>query len=181
MFTTCDASGEAAQLFMQKHWDVMRSNDAGDLWHEVSGNLPTDFGFAVTFMRTNRKRFLWCRLRAIGMHYPPDGQLRVYRAKTGGNEWEALGKGCRAKDCYVNVCAMRWRWIRWTIAAFILGRQVGRFMFRRTRGTLVARSCGSAGGVSVEVQTLRDSSGVASAFAEFGQGCRRSYVEVSGR
>ena len=30
-------------LFMQKHWDVMRSDDAGESWHEVSGNLPTDF------------------------------------------------------------------------------------------------------------------------------------------
>ncbi len=34
-------------LFMQKHWDVMRSDDAGDTWREISGNLPTDFGFVV--------------------------------------------------------------------------------------------------------------------------------------
>ena len=34
-------------LFMQKHWDVMRSDNAGDSWHEVSGNLPSDFGFVV--------------------------------------------------------------------------------------------------------------------------------------
>src|SRR5205809_914373 len=34
-------------LFMQKHWDVLRSDDAGDSWKEVSGNLPTDFGFAI--------------------------------------------------------------------------------------------------------------------------------------
>ena len=33
------------RLFMQKHWDVMRTDDAGDSWREVSGNLPTDFGF----------------------------------------------------------------------------------------------------------------------------------------
>ena len=32
---------------MQKHWDVMRTDNAGDSWHEVSGNLPTDFGFAI--------------------------------------------------------------------------------------------------------------------------------------
>ena len=34
-------------LFMQLHWDVMRTDDAGDNWHEVSGNLPTDFGFPI--------------------------------------------------------------------------------------------------------------------------------------
>ena len=35
-------------LFMQKHWDVMRSDDGGDNWHEVSGNLPSDFGFPIS-------------------------------------------------------------------------------------------------------------------------------------
>src|SRR5207237_8256204 len=34
-------------LFMQKHWDVMRTDDAGESWQEVSGNLPTDFGFVM--------------------------------------------------------------------------------------------------------------------------------------
>ena len=34
-------------LFMQKHWDVMRTDNAGEQWHEVSGNLPTDFGFPI--------------------------------------------------------------------------------------------------------------------------------------
>ena len=34
-------------LFMQKHWDVMRSDDSGDSWKEISGNLPTDFGFPI--------------------------------------------------------------------------------------------------------------------------------------
>jgi hypothetical protein len=34
-------------LFMQKHWDVMRTDNAGEEWHEVSGNLPTDFGFPI--------------------------------------------------------------------------------------------------------------------------------------
>src|SRR5919112_1875152 len=34
-------------LFMQKHWDVMRTDDAGGSWREISGNLPTDFGFPI--------------------------------------------------------------------------------------------------------------------------------------
>jgi hypothetical protein len=35
-------------LFMQKHWDFMRSDDAGDNWHEISGNLPTLARFTTT-------------------------------------------------------------------------------------------------------------------------------------
>src|SRR5689334_6394670 len=34
-------------LFMQKHWDVLRTGDAGDNWTEVSGDLPSDFGFPI--------------------------------------------------------------------------------------------------------------------------------------
>jgi hypothetical protein len=37
------------------------------------------------------------------LHYVPDGKLRVYRSKSGGNEWEALTNGLPQKDCYVNV------------------------------------------------------------------------------
>ena len=36
-------------------------------------------------------------------HYVPDGRLRVYRSRTGGNEWEPLTKGLPQHNCYVNV------------------------------------------------------------------------------
>ncbi len=91
------------QLFMQKHWDVMRSNDAGDSWQEVSGNLPTDFGFVVDIHAHEPDTVYVVPITSDHLHYPPDGQLRVYRSKTGGNEWEALGNGLPQKDCYVNV------------------------------------------------------------------------------
>jgi len=32
---------------MQLHWDVMPTDNAGDLWFNISGNLPTDFGFPI--------------------------------------------------------------------------------------------------------------------------------------
>jgi photosystem II stability/assembly factor-like uncharacterized protein len=91
------------QLFMQKHWDVMRSNDAGDSWQEVSGNLPTDFGFVVDIHAHEPETVYVVPITSDHLHYPPDGQLRVYRSKTGGHEWEALGDGLPQKDCYVNV------------------------------------------------------------------------------
>jgi photosystem II stability/assembly factor-like uncharacterized protein len=91
------------RLFMQKHWDVMRSEDAGDNWTEVSGNLPTDFGFVIDVHAHEPETIYVVPIKSDQHHYPPDGALRVYRSRTGGNEWEALTKGLPQKDCYVNV------------------------------------------------------------------------------
>ena len=90
-------------LFMQKHWDVMRSDDAGDSWHEVSGNLPTDFGFAMDVHAHEPETVYVVPIKSDSEHFPPDGQLRVYRSRTGGNEWEPLTKGLPQRECYVNV------------------------------------------------------------------------------
>ena len=90
-------------LFMQKHWDVMRSDDAGDSWHEVSGNLPTDFGFPIDVHAHEPETIYVVPIKSDSEHFPPEGKLRVYRSRSGGNEWEALTKGLPQSDCYVNV------------------------------------------------------------------------------
>jgi photosystem II stability/assembly factor-like uncharacterized protein len=90
-------------LFMQKHWDVMRSDDAGESWHEVSGNLPTDFGFAIDVHAHDPDTIYVVPIKSDSEHYPPEGRLRVYRSRTGGHEWEALTKGLPQRNCYVNV------------------------------------------------------------------------------
>jgi len=90
-------------LFMQKHWDVMRSGDGGESWSEVSGNLPTDFGFPIDVHAHEPETIYVVPIKSDSEHFPPDGKLRVYRSRTGGNEWEALTKGLPQQDCYVNV------------------------------------------------------------------------------
>jgi photosystem II stability/assembly factor-like uncharacterized protein len=90
-------------LFMQKHWDVMRSDDAGESWQEISGNLPTDFGFPIGVHANEPDTVYVLPIKSDSEHYPPDGKLRVYRTRTGGHEWEALSKGLPQRDCYVNV------------------------------------------------------------------------------
>jgi hypothetical protein len=90
-------------LFMQKHWDVMRSDDAGDSWREVSGNLPTDFGFAIDVHAHEPETIYVVPITSDSLHYPPEGKLRVYRSRTGGNEWEPLSEGLPQQNCYVNV------------------------------------------------------------------------------
>src|SRR5271169_5289786 len=90
-------------LYMQKHWDVMRSDDAGESWHEVSGNLPTDFGFPIDVHAHEPDTIYVVPITSDAEHFPPEGRLRVYRSRTGGDEWEALTSGLPQEHCYVNV------------------------------------------------------------------------------
>src|SRR5499427_2363530 len=90
-------------LFMQKHWDVMRTDNAGDSWQDVGGNLPTDFGFPIDVHAHEPETIYVVPIKSDSEHYLPDGKLRVYRSRTGGNEWEALTKGLPQSHCYVNV------------------------------------------------------------------------------
>ena len=90
-------------LYMQKHWDVMRSDDGGDSWNEVSGDLPTDFGFAIDVHAHEPQTVYVVPIKSDSEHFPPDGKLRVYRSRTGGDEWEPLSGGLPQANCYVNV------------------------------------------------------------------------------
>ncbi len=90
-------------LFMQKHWDVMRTDDAGESWREVSGNLPTDFGFAIDVHAHEPETIYVVPIKSDSEHFPLDGRLRVYRSRSGGDEWEELARGLPERDCYVNV------------------------------------------------------------------------------
>jgi len=90
-------------LFMQKHWDVMRSDNGGESWYEISGNLPSDFGFPIAVNAHDPDTIYVVPILSDALHYPPEGKLRVYRSRTGGNQWEALTKGLPQENCYVNV------------------------------------------------------------------------------
>ena len=104
MFTGSPCTGRVPDvLFMQKHWDVMRSDDAGESWQEISGNLPTDFGFPIDVHAHEPDTIYVVPIKSDSEHFPPEGKLRVYRSRTGGNEWEALTNGLPQRDCYVNV------------------------------------------------------------------------------
>ena len=90
-------------LFMQKHWDVMRSDNAGESWREISGNLPTDFGFPIDVHAHEPDTIYVVPITSDAQHFPPEGKLRVYRSRTGGDDWEPLTKGLPQEHCYVNV------------------------------------------------------------------------------
>lgn len=90
-------------LYMQKHWDVMRSDDAGESWYEISGDLPTDFGFTIDVHAHEPETVYVVPITSDEQHVPLDGRLRVYRSRSGGQEWEPLTAGLPQQHCYVNV------------------------------------------------------------------------------
>ncbi len=142
-------------LFMQKHWDVMRSDDGGGRWHEVSGNLPTDFGFPIEVHPHEPETIYVVPIKSDAEHYPPDGKLRVYRSTSGGNEWEALTKGLPQKDCYVNVLRDATSMDALDKAGIYFGTTGGQVYASADAGdswTAIVRDLPSV--LSVEVQTL---------------------------
>ena len=142
-------------LFMQKHWDVMRSDDGGGTWHEISGNLPSDFGFAIDVHAYQPDTIYVVPIKSDSEHYPPDGKLRVYRSRTGGDEWEALTAGLPQADCYVNVLrdAMAVDWL--DPCGIYFGTTGGQVYASSDEGdswTPIVRDLPAV--LSVEVQTL---------------------------
>jgi photosystem II stability/assembly factor-like uncharacterized protein len=143
-------------LYMQKHWDVMRSEDAGDNWHEVSGDLPTDFGFVIDVHAHEPETIYVVPIKSDSEHFPPDGKLRVYRSRTGGNEWEPLTKGLPQSDCYVNVLRDAMAVDALDECGVYFGTTGGQVYASADGGdswTAIARDL--PGVLSVEVQTLR--------------------------
>ena len=143
-------------LFMQKHWDVMRSDDAGDSWHEVSGDLPSDFGFVIDVHAHEPETIYVVPIKSDSEHYPPDGKLRVFRSRTGGNEWEALSKGLPQQDCYVNVLRDAMAVDSLDSCGVYFGTTGGQVYASADAGdnwTAVVRDLPAV--VSVEVQTLK--------------------------
>lgn len=90
-------------VYMQLHWNVMRTDNAGDLWTNISGNLPTDFGFPIEVHAHEPETIYVVPIKSDSEHFVHEGKLRVYRSRTGGNEWEPLTKGLPQENCYVNI------------------------------------------------------------------------------
>jgi photosystem II stability/assembly factor-like uncharacterized protein len=142
-------------LFMQKHWDVMRTDDAGENWREVSGDLPTDFGFPIDVHAHEPETIYVVPIKSDAEHFPPDGKLRVYRSRTGGESWEPLTKGLPQEHCYVNVLRDAMSVDRLDECGVYFGTTGGQVYMSPDGGdhwTAIARDLPAV--VAVEVQTL---------------------------
>ena len=98
-------SAEGADLmYQQNHHGVFRSPDGGRSWHEISGGLPSKFGFPIA-VHPRDPQTLWV-LPLNGDtagRYPPDASAAVWRSRDGGESWQATRDGLPAKDCFFTV------------------------------------------------------------------------------
>ena len=151
----CTRRGRSV-LFMQKHWDVMRSDDAGDSWREVSGNLPTDFGFPIDVHAHEPETIYVVPIKSDSRALPARGEAARLpqpdgRRRLGGAHERPAAAATATSTC----CATRWPWTRSTPAACTSAPPAARSTPPPTPATPGRRSSATFPAVlSVEVQTL---------------------------
>ena len=86
------------RMFLQHHWGVCRSDDAGELWQDIGKGLPSDFGFAIEMDPNDANTVYIIPIESDEFRCTPEGKLRVYRTKNGGESWEPLTNGLPQED-----------------------------------------------------------------------------------
>jgi hypothetical protein len=119
------------------------------MWSDIGGNLPTDFGFPIDVHAHEPDTVYVVPITSDSLHYPPEGKLRVFRSKSGGNEWEPLTKGLPQENCYVNVLRDAMAVDQLDDCGIYFGTRGARSIVRRMAATI-----GTCRGVVGKVQTL---------------------------
>jgi hypothetical protein len=91
------------RLFLQNHWGLYRSDDAGDSWHDIARGVPSDFGFALAVHPHEPDTVYIVPLESDEFRCTPDGRLRVFRTRDAGRSWQALTRGLPQKDAHETV------------------------------------------------------------------------------
>ena len=86
------------RMFLQHHWGVYRSDDAGDSWSDIGKGLPSDFGFAMEMDPHDPNTVYIIPIESDEFRCTPEGKLRVYRTTNGGQSWEPLTNGLPQED-----------------------------------------------------------------------------------
>ena len=89
-------------LFLQHHWGVYRTDDGGESWNNIGGELPSDFGFAMAISPVAPNSVYLLPLKSDEFRCCPDGKLAVYRLGEAGS-WECLDDGLPDKNCYETI------------------------------------------------------------------------------
>jgi len=91
------------RLYRQDHSGVYRSDDGGDTWDEITGDLPSDFGYALALDPGDPDRAWVVPERDSHMRCVCDARLRVFETRDAGRSWIARTAGLPQADAYVSV------------------------------------------------------------------------------
>jgi photosystem II stability/assembly factor-like uncharacterized protein len=89
-------------IYQQNHCGEYRSDDNGETWKEMVGNLPSRFGFPVAVDYNDPKRVYVAPEESGEARLPPNGRFLVWASDDEGRRWSALGSGL-PKRSYYNV------------------------------------------------------------------------------
>jgi photosystem II stability/assembly factor-like uncharacterized protein len=92
-------------LYMQFHWGVYRSDDAGESWNDVGsdGKLPSDFGFPLVVDPRDPDRAFVVPLTADSDRVTPEAKVRVFETRDRGASWQGHGEGLPQREAYLTI------------------------------------------------------------------------------
>jgi hypothetical protein len=86
------------RLFLQNHWGLYRSDDAGNSWKDIANGVPSDFGFCMAAHPHDPDTVYIVPIESDEYRCTPEGKLRVYRTQNAGASWEPMTRGLPQKD-----------------------------------------------------------------------------------
>ena len=97
-------------LYQQNHCGVFRSDSAGESWVDITGDLPSRFGFVLGLHSQDPDTiYVLPEDEALGdqvgggLRYVTDAKMRVFRSRNAGRDWEPMTKGLPQENAYINV------------------------------------------------------------------------------
>ena len=91
------------RMFLQNHWGLYRTDDAGDNWQDIANGVPSDFGFALEIDPHDGNTAYIIPIGSDEFRCTPEAKLRVYRTKNAGESWEALTEGLPQHDAFETI------------------------------------------------------------------------------
>jgi molybdopterin converting factor small subunit len=96
---------EPETMYIQFHWGVYRSDDAGETWQDIGTDkgLPSDFGFPLVADPRNPERAWIIPLRGDFDRVTPDGRVTVYATSDRGATWTAQSEGLPQRESHLTI------------------------------------------------------------------------------
>lgn len=91
------------RLYRQCYNGTYRSDDFGASWTEITGGLPSDFGYAIATDPADPDTVFQVPESSAHMRAPVDGRLRVFRSPDAGATWASMSDGLPQAHVYVTV------------------------------------------------------------------------------
>jgi len=98
------AAGEPDTLYQQNHCGVYRSEDGGAAWTEITGVLPSEFGFVMgAHPRDPGTAWVIPLTTPDKGRFVPDAKPAVWRTRDRGVSWERQDRGLPPDDAWFSI------------------------------------------------------------------------------